>query len=111
MSGVNKVILFGHIKGKPLFEAGQNNQCKLSFEFTTIEDYRNDLQHVETHHIIMYNYIGFSAYNVLLDGMLLYLEGSVNTINYLDELNIKRHETRIQCSNFKILSHTQTSAV
>ncbi|AMR30532.1 hypothetical protein A0256_03390 [Mucilaginibacter sp. PAMC 26640] len=110
MSGVNKVILFGHIKGKPLFEAGQNNRCKLSFELTTIEKYRNDLQHAETHHIIMYNYVGFSAHTVLLDGMLVYLEGSVNTINFVDELNVKRHETRIQCSTFKILSHAQIPA-
>lgn len=49
MPDVNRVILFGQIKSKPLLGAGQNNQCKLTFELATIEKLKNELQHVETH--------------------------------------------------------------
>lgn len=107
MSGVNKVLLVGHLGSQPDFRRLADNVAVLTFELATIEELIKGgikTEHTEWHHIIMWRALAETAFKALQrSGMLISIEGKLTTRNFIDKENIKRYTTEIIADKFILL--------
>lgn len=107
MSGINKVILVGHLGRDPeirTFEAGTK---RASFSLATTE-YRKDkdgnrVELTEWHNIVCWRNLAEIAERYLSKGKLIYLEGRLRTRNWDDANGIKHYITEIEANTFTML--------
>lgn len=106
MSGVNKVILVGHLGKDPEVRHLDNNVSVASFPLATSETYNKDgrrVEQTEWHNIVMWRGLADIAAKYLHKGKLVYIEGKIRTRNYEDKEGIKRYSTEIVADNFTML--------
>src|SRR5690606_26973371 len=106
MSGINKVILVGHLGKDPEVRHLENNVSVASFPLATSETFNKDGQRVEQtewHNIVMWRGLAEIAAKYLHKGKLVYIEGKLRTRNYEDKEGIKRYTTEIVAENFTML--------
>ncbi len=106
MSGINKVILVGHIGREPELRYLPDRVAVLSFPFATTEYItRNGLrtEQTEWHNIIMWRALAEAANKTLHKGKLIYIEGKCRTRNFEDKENIKRYITEIVADSFLLI--------
>ncbi|WP_419702004.1 single-stranded DNA-binding protein [Mucilaginibacter sp. NFX135] len=106
MSGVNKVILVGHIGKDPGFRYLQDNTAVLSFPLATSEFViKNGIktEHTEWHNIVMWRSLAEAAHKTLRKGKLIYIEGKCRTRSFEDKEGIKRYTTEIIPEIFTLL--------
>ena len=106
MSGINKVILVGHLGKNPEVRHLENNVSVASFPLATSETFTKDGQRVEQtewHNIVMWRGLAEIAAKYLHKGKLVYIEGKLRTRNYEDKEGIKRYTTEIVAENFTML--------
>ncbi|MEZ2334320.1 single-stranded DNA-binding protein [Mucilaginibacter sp. RCC_168] len=106
MSGVNKVILVGHIGKDPEFRYLQDNTAVLSFPLATSEFViKNGIktEHTEWHNIVMWRSLAEAAHKTLRKGKLIYIEGKCRTQSFEDKEGIKRYTTEIIPETFTLL--------
>lgn len=106
MSGVNKVILVGHLGKDPEVRHLDNNVSVASFPLATSETYNKDgrrIEQTEWHNIVMWRGLADIAAKYLHKGKLIYIEGKIRTRNYEDKEGIKRYSTEIVADNFTML--------
>ena len=106
MSGVNKVILVGHLGKDPEVRHLDNNVSVASFPLATSETYNKDgrrVEQTEWHNIVMWRGLADIAAKYLHKGKLIYIEGKIRTRNYEDKEGIKRYSTEIVADNFTML--------
>lgn len=106
MSGINKVILVGHLGKEPDLRYLADQVPVLSFPLATTEAISKDGQKIELtewHNIVMWRSLADAAFKILKKGKLIYLEGKLRTRSVEDKNGIKKYTTEIVAENFKIL--------
>ena len=84
MSGVNKVILIGHLGKDPEVRTFENGSKKVTFPLATSETYKdkdgNRKELTEWHNVVCWRNLADIAEKFLRKGRLLYVEGRLRTV-------------------------------
>ncbi|MEH6304519.1 single-stranded DNA-binding protein [Olivibacter sp. CPCC 100613] len=106
MSGINKVILVGHLGKDPEVRHLEGNVSVASFPLATSETFNKDgrkVEQTEWHNIVMWRGLADVAAKYLQKGKLVYIEGKLRTRSYEDREGVKRYTTEIVAENFTML--------
>ena len=106
MSGINKVILVGHLGKDPEIRHLEGNITVTSFPLATSETYNKDgrkVEQTEWHNIVMWRGLAEMAAKYLQKGKLVYIEGKLRTRTYEDKEGVRRYTTEIVAENFTLL--------
>jgi single-strand DNA-binding protein len=106
MSGINKVILVGHLGKDPEMRHLDGGVSVTSFPLATSETYNKDGQKVEQtewHNIVMWRGLADVAAKYLQKGKLVYIEGKLRTRSFEDKEGIKKYTTEVVAENFTML--------
>jgi single-strand DNA-binding protein len=107
MSGINKVILIGHLGKDPEIKYLEGNIAKLSFSLATSEIFKdkngNKLEHVEWHNLVFWRNLAENGNKILRKGMQIYVEGKLKTREWIDREGIKKNITEIIGETFVLL--------
>jgi single-strand DNA-binding protein len=109
MSGINKVILVGHLGKDPEFRVLTDNAAVVSFPLATAETIRKNGERVEEtewHNIVMWRGLAEAAAKMLKKGKLIYLEGKCRTRLFNDKSGVKKYTTEIVAENFTLLGRS-----
>src|ERR1700712_3566238 len=107
MSGINKVILVGHLGKDPDLRELADGVAVVSFPLATTEIIqKNGSKHEQTdwHNIVMWRGLAEAAHRGLSKGKLIYLEGKCHTRTFEDKQHIKKYITEIIADRFVLLS-------
>ena len=106
MSGINKVILVGHLGKDPEVRHLDGNVSVASFPLATSESYNKDgkrIEQTEWHNIVMWRGLADVAAKYLHKGKLVYIEGKLRTRSFEDKEGHKKYNTEIVAENFTLL--------
>ena len=106
MSGINKVILVGHLGKDPELRYLEDQVAVVSFPLATSEfiiKSGNRIEQTEWHNIVMWRSLAEAASKSLSKGKLIYLEGKCRTRSFEDKSGIKRYTTEIVAESFIVL--------
>lgn len=104
-TGVNKVILVGHLGKDPEVQNFENGLKKATFSLATTEAFKNKdgSQHTEWHTIIVWRNLAEIAEKWLKKGSMIYLEGKIRSRQWEDKEGNKRYITEILGDSFQML--------
>ena len=106
MSGINKVILVGHLGKDPEIRYLEGGVSVTSFPLATSESYNKDgrkVEQTEWHNIVMWRGLADVAAKYLQKGKLVYIEGKLRTRSFEDKEGLKKYTTEIVAENFTLL--------
>jgi single-strand DNA-binding protein len=106
MSGINKVILVGHLGKDPEVRYLEGGVSVTSFPLATSESYNKDgrkVEQTEWHNIVMWRGLADVAAKYLQKGKLVYIEGKLRTRSFEDKEGFKKYTTEIVAENFTLL--------
>ena len=106
MSGVNKVILVGHIGKDPEFKLLDGGIPVLTFPLATSEIFTkngNKVEHTEWHNVVMWRTLAETAVRLLKKSALIYIEGKIRTRSFIGKDEIKRYTTEIVVEQFNLV--------
>jgi len=106
MSGINKVILVGHLGKDPEVRYLEGGVSVTSFPLATSENYNKDgkkVEQTEWHNIVMWRGLADVAAKFLQKGKLVYIEGKLRTRSFEDKEGIKKYTTEVVAENFTLL--------
>lgn len=113
MSGLNKVILIGNVGRDPEMRYSEGNIGRLSFSLATTEYYKdksgNRTEHTEWHNIVMWRGLAENAEKIVRKGSQIYIEGKIQSRQWVDKDGNKKNVTEIVADNFIIL-HRPTNS-
>ena len=108
MAGINKVILVGNLGKDPEMRHLEGGVARINFTMATTEVYKdktgNRVEHTEWHNIVLWRSLAESAEKLLKKGTQIYLEGKLQTRNWLDKEGHKKQITEIVGESFLILN-------
>lgn len=89
MSGVNKVILIGHLGKDPEVRNFEGGNMTAKFSLATTESYRdktgNRVESTEWHNIVLWSKLAEVASKYLHKGSQVYIEGKIRNRSYDDK--------------------------
>jgi single-strand DNA-binding protein len=103
MSGINKVILVGHLGKDPDLRYLEGNIPVASFPLATCDTYtKNGLkeEHTEWHNIVLWRSLAESAAKILKKGKLVYIEGKCRTRSFEDRNGVRKYTCEIVADLF-----------
>ncbi|MBM3402275.1 MAG: single-stranded DNA-binding protein [Bacteroidetes bacterium] len=106
MSGINKVILVGHLGKDPEVRHLDGGVTVASFPLATSETYNKDgkkIEQTEWHNIVMWRGLADIASKYLQKGKLVYIEGKLRTRSFEDKEGNKKYTTEVVAENFTML--------
>ncbi|WEK19469.1 MAG: single-stranded DNA-binding protein [Candidatus Pedobacter colombiensis] len=106
MSGINKVILVGHLGKDPEVRHLEGGVTVASFPLATSETYNKDgkrIEQTEWHNIVLWRGLAEVASKYLQKGKLVYIEGKLRTRSFEDREKVKKYVTEVVAENFTIL--------
>lgn len=106
MSGINKVILVGHLGKTPDVRTLEGGVTVASFPLATSESYNKDgrkVEQTEWHNIVMWRGLAEVAAKYLQKGKLVYIEGKLRTRSFEDKEGIKKYITEVVADSFTLL--------
>ena len=106
MSGINKVILVGHLGKNPDIRYLEGGVSVVSFPLATSETFNKDgrkVEQTEWHNIVMWRGLADLATKFLQKGKLVYIEGKLRTRSFEDKGGIKKYTTEVVAENFTML--------
>jgi single-strand DNA-binding protein len=106
MSGINKVILVGHLGKDPEIRYLEGGVSVASFPLATSESFNKDgrkMEQTEWHNIVMWRGLADVAAKYLQKGKLVYIEGKLRTRSFEDKTGLKKYTTEVVAENFTIL--------
>jgi len=106
MSGINKVILVGHLGKDPDVRYLEGGVSVVSFPLATSETFNKEgrkIEQTEWHNIVMWRGLADVAARYLQKGKLVYIEGKLRTRTFDDKDGNKKYTTEIIAENFTLL--------
>jgi len=106
MSGINKVILVGHLGKDPEVRYLEGGVSVASFPLATTETFNKDgrkVEQTEWHNIVLWRSLADVAAKFLQKGKLVYIEGKLRTRSFEDKEGNKKYTTEIVAENFTML--------
>src|ERR1700742_817852 len=106
MSGINKVILVGHLGKDPEIRYLDGGVSVASFPLATTETFNKDgrkVEQTEWHNIVLWRSLADVAAKFLQKGKLVYIEGKLRTRSFEDKEGVKKYTTEIVAENFTML--------
>lgn len=107
MSGVNKVILVGHLGKDPEIRRFEGGTVKASFPLATSESYTNKsgekVEQTEWHNVVFWGPIADVIEKYLSKGKQVYVEGKIRTRSWDDKDGNKRYTTEINGESMTML--------
>ncbi len=107
MSGINKVILVGHLGKDPEVRNLEGGAKVANFSLATTESYTNKegkrVDQTEWHNIAVWRGLADVAEKYLTKGKQVYLEGKIRSRSYDDKEGVKRYTTEIVADTFTML--------
>jgi single-strand DNA-binding protein len=106
MSGINKVILVGHLGKDPEVRHLEGGVAVASFPLATSETFNKDgrkVEQTEWHNIVMWRGLADVAAKYLQKGKLVYIEGKLRTRSFEDKEGVKKYTTEVVAENFTML--------
>lgn len=106
MSGINKVILVGHLGKDPESRVLEGGVSFVSFPLATSESFNKEgrkVEQTEWHNIVMWRGLADVAAKYLQKGKLVYIEGKLRTRSFEDKEGIKKYTTEVVAENFTLL--------
>src|ERR1041385_6419756 len=114
MAGVNKVILIGNLGKDPELKYLEGNIARAGFSLATSEAYKdksgNRIDHTEWHNIVMWRHNAENAEKFLKKGMQIYVDGKIQTRQWVDKDGQKRNVTEILADTFRILQKRENTS-
>lgn len=115
MAGVNKVILVGYLGKDPEIRNLEVGLIRASFSMATTEVHKdkngNKIEHTEWHNILLWRGLAENAAKLLKKGSMIYLEGKLQTRDWMDKEGRKHYITEIVGDFFQILDRKEHSDV
>jgi single-strand DNA-binding protein len=106
MSGINKVILVGHLGKDPEIRFLESGVKKASFSIATSETYKNKdgqtVDQTEWHNIVAWRGLADIIEKYVKKGQLVYIEGKIRSRTY-EKDGIKKYYTEIVADNMQML--------
>ena len=106
-NSVNKVILVGNLGQDPEDRFTPQGTAVTNLSVATNESWKNQSgeyqDRTEWHRVVMYGKMAETANEYMHKGMMVYIEGRLQTNEWEDQNNIKRRTTEIRCDNFTML--------
>ena len=106
MSGVNKVILVGHLGKDPDLRYLEGNIPIASFPLATTEIV-NKKEQTEWHNIVLWRGLAERVAEMLQKGRLVYIEGKLRTRSFEDKNGVKKYTTEVIADFFSPLGRTE----
>lgn len=106
MSGINKVILIGHLGGDPQLRKLAGDVSVTSFALATSETIKKNgvkVEQTDWHQIIMWRTLADVAVKMLKKGKLVFIEGKLKTRCFEDKEGIVRYTTEVVAETFTLL--------
>ncbi len=107
MSGVNKVTLLGRLSKDPEVKSTQSGNQVCNFCIVTAEKWKGkdgkDAERVEFHSCVAWGNLALIVERFTKKGMQLYVEGKLETRNWLDDAGQKHWKTEIIVSSIELL--------
>ncbi len=111
MSGVNKVILVGHVGKDPEVKYLEGGVALARFPLATSDSYKNkEGQKIETtewHNVVVWRGLAEIVEKYVRKGKLIYIEGKIKTRQYGEENN-KKYITEIVADEMTMLGGPRT---
>lgn len=106
MSGVNKVILVGHVGKDPEVRYLEGGVAVARLPLATSESYKNKegqkIEQTEWHNIVLWRGLAEITEKYVRKGKLIYIEGKIRSRSYGDENN-KKYITEIIADSMTML--------
>ncbi|MBA4241985.1 MAG: single-stranded DNA-binding protein [Sphingobacteriaceae bacterium] len=113
MAGVNKVILVGNLGKDPELKYLEGNIARANFSIATSEFHKdkngNKIEQTEWHNIVVWRSMAESAEKLLKKGTQIYLEGKLQTRQWIDKDGNKRNITEVVGESFLVLQRKENS--
>ncbi len=106
MSGINKVILVGHLGKDPEVRHLEGGVTVASFPLATSETFNKDgkrVEQTEWHNVVLWRGLAEVASKYLQKGKLVYIEGKLRTRSFEDKEKVKKYVTEVVAENFTML--------
>ncbi len=114
MAGVNKVILVGYLGKDPEVRHMEVGLARASFSMATTEVHKdkngNRIEHTEWHNILLWRGLAENAEKLLKKGSMIYLEGKLQTRDWMDKEGKKHYITEIVGESFQLLDRKESSS-
>ena len=106
-NSVNKVIIVGNLGQDPEGRFTPQGTAVTNLSVATNESWRNQngeyQDRTEWHRVVMYGKMAETANEYMHKGMMVYIEGRLQTNEWEDQNQVKRKTTEIRCDNFTML--------
>jgi len=107
MSGVNKVILVGHLGANPEVRYTAGGQPVANLRIATTERWVNKngekTEQTEWHRVVAWGKLAEICGQYLQKGKQVYIEGKIRTRQWQDQQGQKRYSTEVVASNMVML--------
>jgi len=107
MSGVNKVILVGHLGANPEVRYTAGGQPVANLRLATTERWVNKngekTEQTEWHRVVAWGKLAEICGQYLQKGKQVYIEGKIRTRQWQDQQGQKRYSTEVVASNMVML--------
>jgi len=113
MSGVNKVILIGHLGADPEVRFTQGGTAVANMRIATSERFKNrngeQEERTEWHRVVAWARLAEICQQYLKKGKQVYIEGRLQTRSWEDQQGNKRYSTEIVANNMQMLGRAGDS--
>ena len=109
MSGINRVLIIGHVLREPKIVKLHNGTVVSNFVVCTVAKWPDKvtnkiLNHVEKHQIVMYGKLAEVSKNLFKIGSHICIEGYIRTRRFIDKDGIDRAITEIVAKEFNLVN-------
>ncbi|MDH4224216.1 MAG: single-stranded DNA-binding protein [Deltaproteobacteria bacterium] len=107
MSNLNKVMLIGRLGADPEIRYTQSGGAVANIRMATTEFWKdkqgNKQEKTEWHSVVAFGKLADLAQNYLKKGRLVYIEGRLQTRDWVDQQNVKHYRTEVVANSLQFL--------